>query len=148
MSHPSYLTITKVECIATEDTFGADDLYGVLGSVTFALGSYSAGDVRTDFVDVVIPAGVAELAIYESDFPDSDDLLGSIDLTQDMDSDRIFGILTDGARYTIEFTVTSEADDAVGPLCGETCPTCGKQCIYRHSPGTRHSCGQHEWGWN
>jgi hypothetical protein len=147
---PAYLIITKVTCIATEDTFGDDDLYGIMGSVRFSLGSYSADVVRTDFVELVIPLGVTELTIAESDFPDSDDMLGTIDLTADMDRDRTFGILTDSARYTIDFMVVSEADDVVdeSSSCTATCPTCGNKCIRRHTPGQFHWCGRHEWGFN
>jgi len=41
---------------------------------------------------------------------DPDDVLISIDLTQDMDVDRIVGIMTGSARYNVSFKVTSEPD--------------------------------------
>jgi hypothetical protein len=147
--HPAYLDITKITCVTTEDTIGSDDLYGILGAVKFSLGSYNAGDVRTAFDEVVIGSGVTELTIAESDLVDPDDMLGTIDLTQDMDVDRIFGILSGSARYDIEFKVISADDDVTADACPSTCPTCGGACLKRSSHGgTVHWCGKHEWGAN
>ena len=145
---PAYLYITKVTCLATDDEFGHDDLYGILGTETFSLGSYAADDQKTDFSAQAIPIGVTEFSIAESDFPDPDDLLGTIDLTQDMDVDRVFGIMTGSARYDIEFKVVSESEDT-SARCGSGCPTCGNGCIKDpNHGGTMHWCGQHEWGAN
>lgn len=145
---PAYLYITKVSCLATEDELGRDDLYGILGDETFSLGSYAADEQNTNVAERAIPQGVTDLTIAESDFPDPDDMLGTIDLTQDMDVDRVFGILTGSARYDIEFKVISEPEEA-SPRCGTSCPTCGNGCIKDPThAGTVHWCGQHEWGAN
>ena len=146
---PAYLYVTKISCLATEDEFGNDDLYGVLGNDTFSLGSYAANDVRTDFAERVIAPGVTQWVIAESDLVDPDDTLATIDLTQDMDVDRTHGIMTGSARYTIEFKVIGEADDTVSDKCPESCPTCGDPCLHASShPGRVHWCGRHEWGAN
>ena len=145
---PAYLHITRVTCLATEDEFGRDDLYGILGDETFSLGSYAADEQHAEFPERAIPVGVTEFTIAESDFPDPDDALGTIDLTQDMDVDRVFGIMTGNARYDVEFKVVSEAEEA-SPRCGSGCPTCGNGCIKdANHGGTAHWCGQHEWGAN
>jgi hypothetical protein len=142
---PSYLQITKITCLATEDDFGSDDLYGILGADAFSLGSYSANEIRTDVAEQVIPPGTTELTIAESDFPDPDDMLAQVDLTHDMDVDRTHGVMTGNARYTIEFRVVSEAQDK----CPQTCPICGGPCLRDSSHGgTVHWCGRHEWGAN
>lgn len=146
---PAYLYTSKITCLATEDAIGSDDLYGVLGDQTFSLGSYNVNDIQTGVTEQVIPVGVSELAICESDFPDPDDTLTIIDLTQDMDVDRTHGILTGAGRYTIEFIVISEPEEVIDSPCSASCPTCGYSCQRPAShAGTVHWCGQHTWGWN
>lgn len=139
-----FLRITKVSCIATEDTVGTDDLYVIIGPDSYSLGTYSAGSIRTDILDQVVPAGVTEATFAEKDFPDPDDVLGAIDLTQEMDVDRVLGIMEGSARYDISFLVVSEPGDR----CSSICPTCGGQCRRAGHDGTVHWCGQHEWGAN
>ncbi|NNC02840.1 hypothetical protein HJC10_08230 [Corallococcus exiguus] len=73
--HPAYLMITKVVCNASDDTFGADDLYGVLGNDTFTIGQFQAGDQKDITVERLIPPGVNDLTIAESDFPDQGEVL-------------------------------------------------------------------------
>ncbi|AFE07403.1 hypothetical protein COCOR_07220 [Corallococcus coralloides DSM 2259] len=147
--HPAYLFITKVVCNATDDTFGADDLYGILGNDTFPIGQFKAGDQKDLTVERPIPPGVNGLTIAESDFPGQNDVLDTIDLLQNMDVERVIGILVGDARYDITFRVISAADDATEERCPETCPTCGDGCRKQNPHGgTVHWCGRHEWGAN
>lgn len=148
--HPSFLMINRVVCNATEDTIGSDDLNAVIDGQSIPLGSFNAGDEVDLSIEMPIPEGVSTLKIVETDFPDPDDVLATIDLAQDMDVERVVGILEGDARYDIWFRVISGGDDVDrNGRCMETCPTCGGACLKdANHGGTVHWCGRHEWGAN
>lgn len=148
--HPTLLMINRIACEATDDGIGSDDLYAVIGGQSIALGSFSAGD-RIDLgIEVSIPAGASRMTVMERDFPDPDDALATIDLSQDMDVERVVGILQGDARYDIWFRVISGGDGIEGGgRCPDSCPTCGDPCLKdANHGGTVHWCGRHEWGAN
>jgi hypothetical protein len=63
----------------------------MLGNTKFGIGRFSENQTRTLNLEKSIPPGETALSCFESDTVDPDDLLGSIDLTVDMDRDRIGG---------------------------------------------------------
>jgi hypothetical protein len=109
MPRLSSLKLGLVTCIATNDFTGADDLVGVLGADRFSIGEFEAGSSFDVGIERPIAPGVTELTILEADVIE-DDVLAAIDLTQDMDVDRVFSILTGAARYDVNFLVISEPD--------------------------------------
>jgi hypothetical protein len=111
MSRPSFLTLSTITCLETEDFTGSDDLVGVMGNDRFAFGRFAAQESYDIGVTRPIDEGVTELSIVEVDDIDPDDELITIDLTQDMDVDRVVGIMTGRARYDVAFKVTSESTD-------------------------------------
>jgi hypothetical protein len=110
MAHPSFLSLKTITCLKTEDFTGSDELVGVLGNDRFSIGKFTAGTTRDVGIERIITPGVTELTIVEADALDPDDVLIAIDLTQDMDTDRVVGILNEGARYDVSFMVGSEPD--------------------------------------
>lgn len=110
MSHPAYLIIGKVTCLATDDLTGNDQLVGVMGNDRFMIGEFNAGDSRDVGINRNVPVGVTELVVLETDAIDPDDELARIDLLTDMDVARTVGIVGDSARYDIELTVTGQSD--------------------------------------
>ncbi len=108
MSHPGLLILGNITCLATEDLTGTDDLVGILGNDRFEIGRFKEQDSFDVGIQRAIASGVTELRIVEADAIDSDDLLITIDLTQDMDVDRVVGILTGRARYDVNLKVVSE----------------------------------------
>jgi hypothetical protein len=107
MSRPSLLRIGLVTCIATDDFTGTDDLAGFLGGERLFIGRFAAGSSFDVGVEVLIAPGVTELTIMEEDLTGNTTLI-TIDLSQDMDVERIVGVLTGDARYDISFIVISE----------------------------------------
>src|ERR1700722_11890494 len=107
MSIPAMLMLKKVTCLQTEDLTGSDEVFGRLGNFKFNIGKFSDNQTSTPNLEQAIPPGVTTLSVFESDLIDPDDLLGSIDLTVDMDTDRIVGLL-DGqrGRYDVTLSVT------------------------------------------
>lgn len=109
MPQPSLLKLGVVTCHATDDFIGPDDLVGVVGTGRFPIGQFEAGTSFDVGIEMPIAPGVTELTILEADVIE-DDVLATIDLTQDMDVDRVFGILTGDARYDVNFVVISGPD--------------------------------------
>lgn len=109
MSHPSFLTIRRVACEATEDLIGSDDLAGVIGLDRFTIGRFNDGESANLDLRRAIAPGSTTLKILEEDF-EGDDTLTTIDLTQDMDVERQASIRFGRASYEVFFTVTSEPD--------------------------------------
>jgi hypothetical protein len=109
MSRPAFLRIGKISCFATDDLVGFDTLVGRLGDEIFTIGEFSAGTNVDVGIEVPVPVGVTELTILESDILFHSPL-ATVDLTTDMDVDRIIGILRDGARYDIGFQVVSASE--------------------------------------
>jgi hypothetical protein len=109
MPHPSTILITSIQCLKTDDFTGADELTAVIGADSFSLGTFSEGTDTPLGLNRMIAPGATELVIIEKDLT-GDDELARIDLTVDMDVERVFGVLGDRARYDIVFTVTSEPD--------------------------------------
>src|SRR4051812_36114739 len=110
MSHPSFLTLSTITCLATEDFTGSDDLVGIMVNDRFPIGRFAEQDSFDVGITRNIVQGVTELTIVEVNEFDPDDELITIDLTQDMDVDRVVGILTGRARYDVAFKVTSQPD--------------------------------------
>ena len=110
MAHPAFLSIGQITCITTEDSTGSDDLFGILGSDKFSIGSFDDGTSKNVGINRTIASGVTKLKIMEADLLDSDDTLITIDLTQQMDTDRVVAILAGRARYNVSLKVNSESD--------------------------------------
>jgi hypothetical protein len=110
MSHPFTLKLEKITCHATEDFVGSDDLVGVMGPDRFSIGAFKAGESRALDLERTIPRGVGTLEIFEGDVIGPDDALLSIDLTREMDTERVVASLVGDARYVINFLVASQAD--------------------------------------
>lgn len=107
LTQPAFLTIKTVACLKTEDSIGEDDLFGVIGIDRFVIGHFQDDTTQDVGINRAIPSGAVELTIVETDIVGPDDVLITIDLTQDMDVERIVGVLTGRARYNLTFQVTS-----------------------------------------
>jgi hypothetical protein len=106
MSHPLILSLNTITCLATQSSVGSDNLVGIMGIDHFAIGRFNENDTINVGIDRPIAAGVTELTILN----DPDDPLITVDLTKDMDVDRVLGILASRARYDVALKVTSEPD--------------------------------------
>jgi hypothetical protein len=85
---------------------GSDDLVGIMGNDRFPIGRFKENDSINVGIARPIVGGVTELIILN----DPDDELIRVDLTKDMDVDRVVGILASRARYDVALKVTSEPD--------------------------------------
>jgi hypothetical protein len=110
MSHPAFVTIQSISCVQTDDLTGTDSLFGVLGAQQFTIGDFSAGQTQDLNITQIVPDGITTLTLMERDLITSDDRLGDIDLTAEMDQDRVVGIFGDRARYDVRLNVHSEPD--------------------------------------
>jgi|SRR4051812_13718252 hypothetical protein len=106
MSEPTFLTIKRFVCHSTSDFTGSDDVVGVMGPRTFVIGSFEAGKVADLDIQENVPVGVRVLKIIERDLT-GDDVIGTIDLTQDMDVDVTRNVRGDDADYDITLFVSS-----------------------------------------
>jgi len=106
MSHPSFLSLNTITCLATQSLTGSDNLVGIMGNDRFAIGRFNQNDTINVGINRPIVAGVTELTILN----DPDDTLATFDLTKDMDVDRLVGIFASRARYNVALKVTSEPD--------------------------------------
>jgi hypothetical protein len=106
MSHPFFLSLNTITCLATQNSTGSDDLVGIMGNDRFAIGRFKENDIINVGINRPIAPGVTELTILN----DPDDTLIKVDLTNDMDVDRVVGILASRARYDAALKVTSEPD--------------------------------------
>src|SRR6516164_3493370 len=104
MAHPSFVTLSTITCLATKHLIGPDNLVAIVGGLRHPIGHFNEGeDPREVGLTLPIQNGVTEMTIVEAD-----DELITIDLTLDMDVDRVIGIMADRARYDVALKVTSE----------------------------------------
>lgn len=108
MAQLGFLLIDSVTCEATEDFTGRDTLIGVLGSTRFPIGSFTEGQTRILNIEQIVPAGVSTLKLFEEDLIDADDLIASIDLTEETDIDRVVSTFEGAARYVIRFRAVTQ----------------------------------------
>lgn len=100
------LRFINIECHETDDTFGADSLYAKAGTQEYQLGEFSAGQSRNYSEEILLPVGARNLHIYEYDTFDSDEELGTIDLLEEINKDRVINIVQGTANYDIKIHVT------------------------------------------
>jgi hypothetical protein len=112
---PAFLDLSEVKCITTDDAVGRDDVYVRFKDINsndvgggFNLGLFNAGD--TSGREVLIPAGAVTLELWESDTFTADDLIGAIDLTEDMDVERSVTLTHGSAEYALQLQVGSQSD--------------------------------------
>jgi hypothetical protein len=110
MSRPAFLEVTRFACHSTNDVTGSDDVVGVMGPRTFSIGAFTAGDERALSISLIVPQGVSTLRIVELDLS-GNDLIGTIDLTADMDTEVTRNVQGDDANYDITFRVISASSD-------------------------------------
>jgi len=84
---------------------------GVTGPTKFTIGAFAAGEDRPLNISATVPEGVNVLRIIETDLT-GDDLIGTIDLTADMDVEVTRNVQGDDANYDITLRVTSASSDA------------------------------------
>lgn len=106
----STVTLSRIQCLATQDATGDDDLIGVMGMDRFTIGKFRAGETREVGLERSVPEGVTTLQIFEGDDFDSDDFLTTLDLTQEMDTARIHSITEGDTRYVIHYGVLSQTE--------------------------------------
>lgn len=107
MAQPQFLQLLDVTCISTEDMIREDSLYGVLGSSRFEVGQFNVGVSVTQFREQIVPEGVLALQIYEKDLMDPDDLIGTINLSRNMDVENAVTLRKGTAEYLIRYFVIS-----------------------------------------
>jgi hypothetical protein len=109
MARPEFLMLRSVKCEAMDDTIGSDFVYGLLGPRKFTIGSFTQGtEIAVDMTEIV-PSGVTTLQVFEEDAT-GDDLLGEVDLTQEMDADRVVALFSRNARYVLRLNVQSRPE--------------------------------------
>ena len=91
MSHPSFLELQTITCFKTDDLTGSDVIFGIMGDLRFEIGEFDSGMSRNVNLTLPIVQGVTKLTIMERDATGNDELI-AIDLTQEMDVDRVVEI--------------------------------------------------------
>lgn len=110
MPRPFHLNITHVACHSTNDYTGSDDLVGLMGPRRFTIGSFVAGRDLSLEISELVPTGELYLTILEADTLGSDDEIGTIDLSRDMDTDRRVNVQGGDASYDVSLRVQSVSD--------------------------------------
>jgi hypothetical protein len=110
MARPGFIHIDSITCKTTDDLIGRDSLLAVIGPLRVPLGEFHARETRTVGIEKTLTAGSTTMEIYEQDLVDQDDLLASLDLTTDMDVQRLEHFATGDAAYMISFFVASTPD--------------------------------------
>ncbi len=121
MGIPLTFTIGEVTCHTTFDLLG-DDLIGVLGTVTFPIGTFRKlpGDAsvirQTDPITQAVPPGQIFLVIKKHNLLSADDTLLVIDLTQNPGVTKSYTIASGNGFYELALTsvVTPDVLTPVG----------------------------------
>jgi hypothetical protein len=80
-----------------------------LGSHQFKVGSFVQGQASSLDLEALIPLGVATLQVFERDI-ELDELLGEIDLPQEMEVERVVTLWASSARYMCWLQVSSQLE--------------------------------------
>lgn len=142
MTTPSFLHIRHITCNETDDSIGADDLYGLLGVNRFTIGRFHTGNSYRVDIERAVPEGVTTLRIFEDDTFDNDDEIGTIDLTEAMDTERTIRVGQGSGSYDITFLVVSADIPGPPPLprCRTRCTFCGADCMQILGHEGNHQC--------
>lgn len=96
-------------CIETEDTAKADDVYLKAGSkVIWGPKQMNDGDaLKIVLANKVTFSGEVEIALYDKDVPDGDDLLGNLTVYAAASGSRdlTHAFTNDGAHYVLTYRV-------------------------------------------
>jgi len=113
MTSISFLQISLIECLSTDDATGSDSLEARFDdnrAYTVSFGEFSAGDIKTTFDTLIVPVASRWLAIYDADPISDDDLIGEIDLGTDLDTERDVVVSNGSGSYRFVFTAFSSSD--------------------------------------
>ena len=103
----SSVRLVRLECHNTEDSTGADEAYlNYNGNRVFGIKKINDGQSRNIGV-VKSLSGTATVSLYDEDWPDGDDFLGSIIIRADERGTglRSQNFTRDGAFYTLFYRV-------------------------------------------
>jgi hypothetical protein len=113
MPSPFAIIFYSIECIATDDLIGMDNIFARFddpAGLSIPLGSFAPGDISSDYPEHLIPSGAKFLFVYDDDFLSADDSIGAIDLELNIDVERdiLLTSPSSSASYRFRFLVLSE----------------------------------------
>jgi hypothetical protein len=108
-NQPQFLTLINIECITTNDLTGNDELIGRFGDLSasdFQIGQFNSDPGHKIDLNMqkIIPVGVINLSIIEKDLT-GDDLIGTINLTEQMSVENEVTMTNDSAEYILRYIV-------------------------------------------
>ena len=106
-----YVKLVSLDCIETEDTTGADELYlKIRGKTVWSGNLNNGGDVDLATVPSKEFYGQTNIDLYDDDWPDADDWLGSnaVYATEAGQGDHTVSFKEDGAHYVLTYRVQTQ----------------------------------------
>ncbi len=106
---PQFLKLINIECLATDDLTGNDELigrFGDLAATDFRIGQFNPDPGNKVDLDIqkIVPVGITTLKIIERDLT-GDDLVGTIDLSEMMSVENETTLKNDAAEYILRHLV-------------------------------------------
>jgi len=110
-NQPQFITLIDIECISTDDLTGDDQLIGRFGNLQgaeFSIGQFNSnpGNKKALGIEKIVPVSITTLQIIEQDTT-GDDLVGTINLTENMDVENEVTLSNDSAAYILRYMVVS-----------------------------------------
>ena len=111
---PQFITLIEIECVSTDDLTGNDQLIGRFGDLQgadFSIGQFNSnpGNKNALGIEKIVPVGITSLQIIEQDTT-GDDLVGTINLAENMDVENEVTLSNDSAVYVLRYMVVSEGN--------------------------------------
>jgi hypothetical protein len=109
-NQPQFMTLINIECISTDDLTGDDDLIGRFGdlkSSDFTIGRFNSSPGKKIDLNIqkIVPVGITTLKIIEKDLIGNDDLIGTIELNNNMNVENEGMLKNDSAVYILRYIV-------------------------------------------
>lgn len=109
-NQPQFIRLIGIECISTDDLTGDDQLIGRFGNLQandFSIGHFNSapGSKVALNIEAIVPVDITTLQIIEQDLT-GDDLIGTINLTENMSVENEVTLRNDSAVYILRYSVT------------------------------------------
>jgi hypothetical protein len=108
-NQPQFITLIDIECISTDDLTGDDQLIGRFGDLQATdsiIGQFNSepGNKVALNIQAIIPVGITTAQIIEQDLT-GDDLIGTINLIENMSVENEVILSNDSAMYILRYIV-------------------------------------------
>jgi hypothetical protein len=108
-NQPQFITLIDIECVSTDDLTGDDQLIGRFGNLQatdFSIGQFNSAPGTKVALDIqaTVPVGITTIQIIEQDLT-GDDLIGIINLTENMSVENEIILSNDSATYILRYIV-------------------------------------------